>query len=51
MVHQQLWAKEVGGEMRSGQTAAKIAEHCTDKEANCDEAYFTANDRFKTALS
>ncbi len=47
MVHQQLWAKEAGGEMRSGQTAAKIAEHCTEKEANCDEAYFTANDRLK----
>ena len=47
MVHQQLWAKEAGGEMRSTQTAVKIAEHCTDKEANCDEAYFTANDRLK----
>lgn len=47
MVHQQLWAKEVGGEMRSAQTAEKVAEHCTDKEMNCDEAYFTANDRLK----
>ena len=47
MVHQQLWAKEVSGEMRSTQTAVKIAEHCNDKEANCDEAYFTANDRLK----
>ena len=47
MVHQQLWAKEASGEMRSTQTAAKIAEHCNDKEANCDEAYFTANDRLK----
>lgn len=47
MVHQQLWAKEVGGEMRSTHAADRIAEHCTDKEANCDEAYFTANDRLK----
>lgn len=48
MVHQQLWENEVsGGKLRSTQTAIKIAEHCTDKEANCDEAYFTANDRLK----
>jgi len=48
MVHQQLWENEIsGGKLRSTQTASKIAEHCTDKEANCDEAYFTANDRLK----
>jgi ribonuclease R len=47
MVHQQLWANEASGEMRSTQTAVKIAEHCNGKEENCDEAYFTANDRLK----
>ncbi len=48
MVHQQLWENEIpGGKLRSTSTAAKIAQHCSDKEANCDEAYFTATDRLK----
>jgi ribonuclease R len=47
MVHQQLWEKEVSGPMRSNRDAEKIAEHCTEKEANNDDAYFTANDRLK----
>jgi ribonuclease R len=48
MVHQQLWENEVqGGKLRPAKTAAKIAQHCSDKEIENDEAYFTANDRLK----
>ena len=48
MAHQQLWENEIrDGKLRSTATAAKIAEHCSDKEVNCDEAYFTINDRLK----
>lgn len=48
MVHQQLWEDELSsGKLRSLKTVAQIAEHCTHKEENNDEAYFTANDRLK----
>ena len=47
MVHQQLWEKEINGKLRSNKNAEEIAKHVTDKEVNCDEAYFTANDRLK----
>jgi ribonuclease R len=47
IVHQQLWEKQIGGKLRSKGTMEKIAQHCTEKEANSDEAYFTANDRLK----
>jgi ribonuclease R len=48
MVHQQLWEDEISsGKLRSLKTVAQIAEHCTHKEENNDEAYFTANDRLK----
>jgi ribonuclease R len=46
-VHQQLWEKQIGGKLKSKGIMEKIAQHCTDKEANSDEAYFTANDRLK----
>ena len=48
MVHQQLWEDEISsGKLRSLKTVGQIAEHCTHKEENNDEAYFTANDRLK----
>ncbi|MDD5697514.1 MAG: ribonuclease R [Victivallaceae bacterium] len=48
LVHQQLWEKEIaGGKLRSATVTAKIAEHCSGKEENSDEAYFTINDRLK----
>ncbi|QSH40027.1 ribonuclease R [Lentisphaerota bacterium ZTH] len=46
-VHQQLWESEINGKLSSRKTAAQVAESCTGKEENNDNAYFTANDRLK----
>ena len=46
-VHQQLWALDSGGHLRSNKKFAELAESCTEKEFNNDEAWFSANDRLK----
>ncbi|MCP3965580.1 MAG: VacB/RNase II family 3'-5' exoribonuclease [Lentisphaerae bacterium] len=46
-VHQQLWEAQINGKLSSKKTAAQIADSCTGKEENNDNAYFTANDRLK----
>jgi ribonuclease R len=47
VVHQQLWQHDSGGAVRSQPECQEIAVHCTQAEANNDEAYFAALDRLK----
>ncbi len=46
-VHQQLWKTDSGKKTRDIEIIKIIAEDCTEKEKNIDEAYFAANDRLK----
>lgn len=46
-VHQQLWNSDCNGRLKSAKTMEKIAESCSNKETNIDDAYYTANDRLK----
>ncbi len=47
VVHQQLWALDTGDKLRSNKKFEEIASNCTEKEANNDEAWYSANDRLK----
>lgn len=46
-VHQQLWNSDLGGRLKSVKTMQKIADDCSKKEINIDDAYHSANDRLK----
>lgn len=46
-VHQQLWALDTGDKLRSNKKFEEFAISCTEKEANNDEAWYSANDRLK----
>lgn len=46
-VHQQLWCADLNRRWRSKKKIAEIADACSQKEENCDNAYFAANDRLK----
>jgi ribonuclease R len=47
VVHQQFWAADSGGRLKSGKTMAKTARDCSSREEKNDEAYYSANDRLK----
>lgn len=47
IVHQQLWASDFKGKLRSKKDLELIAADCSKKETNNDEAYYAANDRLK----
>jgi len=46
-VHQQLWAADSNGRLRSKKILETLAEECSAKEEKNDAAYFAANDRLK----
>ncbi len=46
-VHQQLWAADTNGKMRSKKQMEIMSASCTEKEYNNDEAWYAANDRMK----
>ncbi len=46
-VHQQLWAADTNGRLRSKKTLETLADECSAKEEKNDAAYFAANDRLK----
>lgn len=47
IVHQQFWAADTNTRLRSKLMTTEIAEECSKKEINNDEAYYAANDRMK----
>ncbi|MFZ2656259.1 MAG: ribonuclease R family protein [Victivallales bacterium] len=47
LVHQQLWAVDYAGNLRSKDEVSMTALECSAKEQNNDEAYYAANDRLK----
>lgn len=47
LVHQQLWAADCNGKLRSKKTLEDVAEQCSKREERNDDAYYAANDRLK----
>ena len=47
IVHQQLWAADTKGRLRSKNALELVAEYCSKKEERNDDAYYAANDRLK----
>lgn len=46
-LHQQLWELDTNGKLKSRKKLEEIAEHCSAKEENNDNAYYAATDRMK----
>lgn len=47
LVHQQLWNLDCNKALKSKKKLAELAETCSLKEENVDNAFFAANDRLK----
>lgn len=47
LVHQQLWGLDCNKALKSKKKLAELAEICSLKEENVDNAFFAANDRLK----
>lgn len=46
-LHQQLWELDTKGKLKSRKKLEEIAQHCSAKEENNDNAYYAATDRMK----
>jgi len=46
-VHQQLWNLDTNARLRATNTMTKLAADLSEKEENCDSAYYSANDMLK----
>ncbi len=47
LIHQQLWNLDCNKTLKSKKKLAELAEICSRKEENTDNAFFAANDRLK----